>query len=123
MILIQPRLCWFQKCLTFYCNSLSYEASRLNDQSPPVTLKLHLNINAGPHISGGHGLHETSSILVETVSKTSATGSAFASFPKFSSDASEVLLRGAGLSKAFIGQKNSFTVDCSQAGEAGSSTL
>jgi filamin len=36
--------------------------------------------------------------------------------PKFSSDASKVISRGAGLSKAFVGQKNTFTVDCSNAG-------
>lgn len=72
---------------------------------------------AGPRLSGGHSLHETSSVLVETVSKTSAMGGVFASLPKFSSDASKAISRGAGLSKAFIGQKNSFTVDCSKAGE------
>lgn len=44
-------------------------------------------------------------------------GGAFASLPKFSSDASKVISRGAGLSKAFVGQKNTFTVDCSKAGE------
>lgn len=81
-------------------------------------MKLLRNFFAGPHLSSGHGLRETSSVLVETVSKSTAKGAAFASFPKFSSDASQVLLRGAGLSKAFISQKNSFTVDCSQAGEA-----
>lgn len=96
----------------------SSQASHLDDQSSPIFLELLLNISAGPHLSSGHGLHETSSVLVETVSKTSAASAAFASFPKFSSDASKVLLRGAGLSKAFIGQKNSFTVDCSGAGEA-----
>uniref|UniRef100_A0A3P8URD4 Filamin C n=1 Tax=Cynoglossus semilaevis TaxID=244447 RepID=A0A3P8URD4_CYNSE len=71
---------------------------------------------SGPRLSGGHSLHETSSVLVETVSKTSAMGGVFASLPKFSSDASKAISRGAGLSKAFIGQKNSFTVDCSKAG-------
>ncbi|KAM8740219.1 filamin-C-like isoform 15-T15 [Acanthopagrus schlegelii] len=71
---------------------------------------------SGPRLSGGHSLHETSSVLVETVSKTSAMGGAFASLPKFSSDASKVISRGAGLSKAFVGQKNTFTVDCSKAG-------
>ncbi|KAM4570007.1 filamin-C-like isoform 1-T1 [Odontesthes bonariensis] len=71
---------------------------------------------SGPRLSGGHNLHETSSVLVETVSKTSALGGAFASLPTFSSDASNVVSRGAGLSKAFIGQKNTFTVDCSKAG-------
>ena len=35
---------------------------------------------------------------------------------KFSSDASKVVTRGPGLSQAFVGQKNSFTVDCSKAG-------
>lgn len=62
-------------------------------------------------------MHETSSVLVETVTKSSVMGGAFASLPKFSSDASKVISRGAGLSKAFIGQKNTFTVDCSKAGE------
>uniref|UniRef100_A0A669C664 Filamin C n=1 Tax=Oreochromis niloticus TaxID=8128 RepID=A0A669C664_ORENI len=71
---------------------------------------------SGPRLSGGHSLHETSSVLVETVSKSVAMGSPFASLPKFSSDASKVISRGAGLSKAFIGQKNTFTVDCSKAG-------
>ncbi|XP_045895971.1 filamin-C-like isoform X9 [Micropterus dolomieu] len=71
---------------------------------------------SGPRLSGGHSLHETSSVLVETVTKSSAMGGAFASLPKFSSDASKVISRGAGLSKAFVGQKNTFTVDCSKAG-------
>ncbi|XP_078138337.1 filamin-C isoform X4 [Centroberyx gerrardi] len=71
---------------------------------------------SGARLSGGHSLHETSSVLVETVTKTSAMGGAFASLPKFSSDASKVISRGAGLSKAFVGQKNIFTVDCSKAG-------
>ncbi|KAM7367447.1 hypothetical protein PAMP_015347 [Pampus punctatissimus] len=70
----------------------------------------------GPRLSGGHSLHETSSVLVETVTKSSAMGGAFTSLPKFSSDASKVISRGAGLSKAFVGQKNTFTVDCSKAG-------
>uniref|UniRef100_A0A8D3C9N9 Filamin C, gamma b (actin binding protein 280) n=1 Tax=Scophthalmus maximus TaxID=52904 RepID=A0A8D3C9N9_SCOMX len=71
---------------------------------------------SGPRLSGGHSLHETSSVLVETVTKSSVMGGAFASLPKFSSDASKVVSRGAGLSKAFVGQKNTFTVDCSKAG-------
>uniref|UniRef100_A0A4W4H085 Calponin-homology (CH) domain-containing protein n=1 Tax=Electrophorus electricus TaxID=8005 RepID=A0A4W4H085_ELEEL len=72
---------------------------------------------SGARLSGGHSLHETSSVLVETVTKSSTTaGSAFASLPKFSSDASKVVSRGAGLSRAFISQKNTFTVDCSRAG-------
>ncbi|KAK5896389.1 hypothetical protein CgunFtcFv8_009994 [Champsocephalus gunnari] len=43
-------------------------------------------------------------------------GGPFASLPKFTSDASKVISRGAGLSKAFVGQKNTFTVDCTSAG-------
>lgn len=71
----------------------------------------------GPSLSGGSSLRETSSVLVETVTKSSSgMAGAFASLPKFSSDASKVVSRGAGLSKAFVGQKNSFIVDCSKAG-------
>ncbi|XP_024140416.1 filamin-C isoform X1 [Oryzias melastigma] len=71
---------------------------------------------SGPRLSGGHNLHETSSVHVKTVTKSSAMGKTFAFLPKFSSDASKVVSHGAGLSKAFIGQKNAFTVDCSKAG-------
>ncbi|XP_027007250.2 filamin-A isoform X7 [Tachysurus fulvidraco] len=71
---------------------------------------------SGQRLSGGHSLHETSSVLVETVTKSSTMAGSFASLPKFSSDASKVVSRGSGLSKAFIGQKNTFTVDCSKAG-------
>ncbi|KAA0720868.1 Filamin-C [Triplophysa tibetana] len=71
---------------------------------------------SGTRLSGGHSLHETSSVLVETVTKSSSVAGSFSSLPKFSSDASKVVSRGAGLSKAFIGQKNTFTVDCSKAG-------
>ncbi|XP_061617263.1 filamin-C-like isoform X4 [Phyllopteryx taeniolatus] len=72
---------------------------------------------SGPRLSGGPSLHETSSVLVGTITKSSSgIAGAFASLPKFSSDASKVVSRGAGLSKAFVGQKNSFMVDCSKAG-------
>uniref|UniRef100_A0A8C3HVE5 Filamin C n=1 Tax=Chrysemys picta bellii TaxID=8478 RepID=A0A8C3HVE5_CHRPI len=74
----------------------------------------------GPRLSGGHSLHETSTVLVETVTKSSSSvGSSFSSMPKFSSDASKVVARGPGLTKAFVGQKNTFTVDCSKAGMGG----
>lgn len=77
---------------------------------------------SGPRLSGGHSLHETSSVLVETVTKTSKVGGAYSSASsttstKMTSDASKVLCRGTGLSKALVGQKNNFTVDCSKAGE------
>lgn len=77
----------------------------------------------GTRLSGGHSLHETSSVLVETVTKTSKVGGAYSSSSsttssKMTSDASKVVCRGTGLSKALVGQKNNFTVDCSKAGEA-----
>lgn len=77
----------------------------------------------GPRLSGGHSLHETSTVLVETVTKASSSsssssvGGSYSAVPKFSSDASKVVARGPGLTKAFVGQKNTFTVDCSKAGE------
>ncbi|KAM6470410.1 filamin-B isoform 3-T3 [Liasis olivaceus] len=59
--------------------------------------------------------NETSSIMVESVTR-SATDTFYRAIPKSSSDASKILARGAGLSRAFMGQKNSFSVDCSRAG-------
>uniref|UniRef100_A0A8C2SHS6 Calponin-homology (CH) domain-containing protein n=1 Tax=Capra hircus TaxID=9925 RepID=A0A8C2SHS6_CAPHI len=59
--------------------------------------------------------NETSSILVESVTRSS-TETCYSAIPKASSDASKVTSKGAGLSKAFLGQKSSFLVDCSKAG-------
>nr|XP_056708855.1 filamin-B isoform X2 [Euleptes europaea] len=59
--------------------------------------------------------NETSSILVESVTR-STTDTCYSAIPKSSSDASKVTSRGAGLSRAFVGQKNSFSVDSSKAG-------
>uniref|UniRef100_A0A8D3ECL0 Calponin-homology (CH) domain-containing protein n=1 Tax=Scophthalmus maximus TaxID=52904 RepID=A0A8D3ECL0_SCOMX len=79
----------------------------------------------GTRLSGGHSLHETSSVLVETVTKTSKVGGAYSASSsssssttstKLTSDASKVVCRGTGLSKVLVGQKNNFTVDCSKAG-------
>uniref|UniRef100_A0A4W6F0Q2 Filamin C n=1 Tax=Lates calcarifer TaxID=8187 RepID=A0A4W6F0Q2_LATCA len=75
----------------------------------------------GARLSGGHSLHETSSVLVETVTKTSKVGGGYSASSsttstKLTSDASKVVCRGTGLSKALVGQKNNFTVDCSKAG-------
>uniref|UniRef100_A0A8C2DCL5 Filamin B n=1 Tax=Cyprinus carpio TaxID=7962 RepID=A0A8C2DCL5_CYPCA len=41
----------------------------------------------------------------------------YSASPRAASDASKVLSRGPGLSKAFVGQKASFSVDCSKAGK------
>uniref|UniRef100_A0A8C0PG73 Filamin B n=1 Tax=Canis lupus familiaris TaxID=9615 RepID=A0A8C0PG73_CANLF len=59
--------------------------------------------------------NETSSILVESVTRSSIE-TCYSAIPKASSDASKVTSKGAGLSKAFVGQKSSFLVDCSKAG-------
>uniref|UniRef100_A0A8V1AEP3 Filamin B n=1 Tax=Gallus gallus TaxID=9031 RepID=A0A8V1AEP3_CHICK len=59
--------------------------------------------------------NETSSIMVESVTRSS-TETCYSAIPKSTSDASKVVSRGAGLSKAFVGQKSSFSVDCSKAG-------
>ncbi|XP_038628402.1 filamin-B isoform X2 [Tachyglossus aculeatus] len=60
-------------------------------------------------------VNETSSILVESVTRSS-TETCYSALPKSSSDASKVTSKGAGLLKAFVGQKSTFTVDCSKAG-------
>ncbi|XP_025922863.1 filamin-B-like, partial [Apteryx rowi] len=70
---------------------------------------------AGPRLVSSHSLHETSSVLVDAGGRAEA-GGAPAGAPKFSSDAAKVVTKGLGLNKAFVGQKNSFTVDCSKAG-------
>ena len=56
---------------------------------------------------------------MQTVTKSSKVGGAYssASSSALTSDASRVVCQGAGLSRAFIGQKYVFTVDCSKAGE------
>ncbi|XP_064905473.1 LOW QUALITY PROTEIN: filamin-C [Columba livia] len=69
----------------------------------------------GPRLSGGHSLHETSTVLVETVTRGGGVPP-FGGVPKFSSDAGKVVARGPGLATALLGQKNHFTVDCSKAG-------
>ncbi|XP_028923663.1 filamin-A isoform X3 [Ornithorhynchus anatinus] len=69
----------------------------------------------GPRLVSSHSLHETSSVFVDSVTKADAVLQQGAP-PKFHSDASKVVAKGLGLNKAFVGQKNSFTVDCSKAG-------
>ncbi|CAH2313059.1 filamin-B isoform X3 [Pelobates cultripes] len=61
------------------------------------------------------GATETSSIIVQSVTRAS-TETVYSAIPRFASDASKVTSKGAGLSKAFLGQKSTFTVDCSKAG-------
>lgn len=58
-------------------------------------------------------MHETSSVMVDPV--TRAISCSHQGAPT-QSDASKVVAKGLGLTKGFIGQKNSFSVDCSKAG-------
>ncbi|XP_069604488.1 filamin-A isoform X1 [Ranitomeya imitator] len=69
----------------------------------------------GQRLVTSHSLHESSSVFVDSVTKSEAFTQQGA-LPRVSSDASKVVAKGLGLNKAFVGQKNSFTVDCSKAG-------
>ncbi|PIO31737.1 Filamin-A [Aquarana catesbeiana] len=69
----------------------------------------------GPRLVTSHNLLESSSVFVDSVTKSEASTQQGA-LPRVSSDASKVVAKGLGLNKAFVGQKNSFTVDCSKAG-------
>ncbi|KAF6389984.1 filamin A [Rhinolophus ferrumequinum] len=69
----------------------------------------------GPRLVSNHSLHETSSVFVDSLTKT-ASAPQHATPGPGPTDASKVLAKGLGLSKAYMGQKSSFTVDCSKAG-------
>lgn len=70
----------------------------------------------GPRLVNVTNASETSTLMVESVTRSSSVNS-YSSLPRASSDASKVLSRGSGLNKAFVGQKASFSVDCSKAGK------
>lgn len=59
---------------------------------------------------------ETSTLMVDSAVRASSANS-YSSLPRATSDASKVTSRGVGLSKAYVGQRASFSVDCSKAGE------
>uniref|UniRef100_A0A3B3XYD3 Calponin-homology (CH) domain-containing protein n=1 Tax=Poecilia mexicana TaxID=48701 RepID=A0A3B3XYD3_9TELE len=67
----------------------------------------------GSKLVSSHSMHETSSVMVDPV--TRAISSSQQATPTHS-DASKVTAKGPGLTKAFVGQKNNFCVDCSKAG-------
>ncbi|XP_036803747.1 filamin-A isoform X5 [Oncorhynchus mykiss] len=67
----------------------------------------------GSKLVSSHSNHETSSVMVDPV--TRQVSSSHQGAPS-QSDASCVTAKGLGLSKGFIGQKNNFSVDCSKAG-------
>ncbi|XP_034027949.1 filamin-A isoform X3 [Thalassophryne amazonica] len=67
----------------------------------------------GSKLVSSHSMHETSSVMVDPV--TRSISSTQQGTP-VQSDASKVMAKGLGLTKGYIGQKNSFSVDCSKAG-------
>ncbi|XP_074525668.1 filamin B a [Halichoeres trimaculatus] len=61
---------------------------------------------------------ETSTLTVDPAIRASSSSFTQSAMPRpGDSDASKVLSRGPGLSKAFVGQRSSFSVDCSKAGK------
>lgn len=63
------------------------------------------------------GGQESSSVVVETVSKTGkAANHKGPVLPHFKSDASKVSSKGMGLKKAYLGKQNQFTVNAQDAG-------
>uniref|UniRef100_A0A4W6DXH3 Filamin A n=1 Tax=Lates calcarifer TaxID=8187 RepID=A0A4W6DXH3_LATCA len=67
----------------------------------------------GSRLVSSHSMHETSSVMVDPVTRAISCSQQGA---PTQSDASKVVAKGLGLTKGFIGQKNSFSVDCSKAG-------
>ncbi|KYO34434.1 hypothetical protein Y1Q_0021009 [Alligator mississippiensis] len=77
----------------------------------------------GPRLVSSPSTRESSSVLVEAGGRAEGSRGPSTAPPTLAappsapaSDASKVVAKGLGLSKAFVGQKNSFTVDCSKAG-------
>ncbi|CAI9602621.1 unnamed protein product, partial [Staurois parvus] len=78
-------------------------------------LDSHICHPTGQRLVSAGNINETSSIIVQSVTRAS-TETVYSALPRFASDASKVTSKGAGLAKAYLGQKSSFTVDCSKAG-------
>lgn len=91
--------------------------------SPPGP-KLHLSplqlafcVSSGNRLVNVTNANETSTLTLDPTLRTAGSGFAQSAMPRLGdSDASKVLSRGPGLSKAFVGQKSNFSVDCSKAG-------
>uniref|UniRef100_A0A8C4EM37 Filamin B n=1 Tax=Dicentrarchus labrax TaxID=13489 RepID=A0A8C4EM37_DICLA len=72
----------------------------------------------GPRLVNVTNASETSTLTVDPAVRASSSSFTQSAMPRLSdSDASKVLSRGPGLSKAFVGQRSSFSVDCSKAGK------
>lgn len=62
------------------------------------------------------GVQESSSVMVETVTKVAKKSSLQAALPQFKSDASKVTSKGMGLKKAYMNKQNTFSISASDAG-------
>lgn len=62
------------------------------------------------------GSQETTTVIVETVTKVSKGGRAPV-IPAFKSDATKVICKGMGLKKAYSGKQNNFTLTATNAGK------
>ncbi|XP_054866408.1 filamin-B isoform X1 [Amphiprion ocellaris] len=72
----------------------------------------------GPRLVNVTNASQTSTLMVDPAVRASSSSFTQSAMPRpADSDASKVLSRGAGLSKAFVGQRSSFSVDCSKAGK------
>ncbi|KAG7226659.1 hypothetical protein INR49_001829 [Caranx melampygus] len=71
----------------------------------------------GPRLVNVTNASETSTLTLDPAVRSSSSFTQSAMPRLGDSDASKVLSRGPGLSKAFVGQKSSFSVDCSKAGK------
>uniref|UniRef100_A0A7N8XHM8 Filamin B n=1 Tax=Mastacembelus armatus TaxID=205130 RepID=A0A7N8XHM8_9TELE len=72
----------------------------------------------GPRLVNVTNASEMSTLTLDPALQMSSSSFTHSAMPRpTDSDASKVLSRGAGLSKAFVGQRSSFSVDCSKAGK------
>ncbi|KAK2861659.1 hypothetical protein Q5P01_001192 [Channa striata] len=72
----------------------------------------------GPRLVNVTNVSEMSTLTVDPAVRVASSSFTQSAMPRpTDSDASKVLSRGAGLSKAFVGQRSSFSVDCSKAGK------
>ncbi|KAJ0050245.1 hypothetical protein NL108_014312 [Boleophthalmus pectinirostris] len=96
-----------------YCISVKYGGPN-HIQGSPFTARVN-----GPRLVNVTNASETSTLTLDPAVRSSSVSPAH-SVPSWTSeaDASKVLSRGPGLSKAFVGQRSSFSVDCSKAGKS-----
>ncbi|XP_072237631.1 filamin-B isoform X1 [Leuresthes tenuis] len=71
----------------------------------------------GPRLVNVTNASETSTLTLDPAVRVSSSFSQSAMSRPDYSDASKVTCRGSGLSKAYVGQRGSFSVDCSKAGK------